>query len=452
MSKQSESVMSTRSEIEDRRLPAMDCPPDAPAGTAPQPSPDDLQRQAKRAEARAAALAAENKQLRAERTKAVLAAAQAQKSINAAAQPGPDAPQQRLDALTSGMKLAEDALRAAERERETAVRAAEEALHEDYARRIEAIHLQHSGAMAAEAEAAVQRAAEKVEERIAALTSALAGAEAALRTAERECEVALLAAEATARAELERQLDAVRRDHTAELEAQARGAQMRFAEELMSALSAAHATWKQETEKRLREAKEDGLRALAQAEANWRRRHKATLWRAARLWRARERGRLAETKRQWQALHRAALDRVKRRARRSFWQAASVQQARKRLAAFAATYVTPRAPEGGDAAGGMPAAAPLGVMAVALIVVAIHLSPAPPFPDAAPEPMAAASAHPLPRDQVSALASDRANETRPAPVAGVKPAKRATASPTEAELRRGLQEKIRKLRMALPAP
>jgi hypothetical protein len=80
------------------------------------------------------------------------------------------------------------------------------------------------------------------------------------------------------------------------------------------------------------------------------------------------------------------------------------------------------------------------------------LSPAPPFPDAAPEPMAAASAHPLPRDQVSALASDRANETRPAPVAGVKPAERATASPTEAELRRGLQEKIRKLRMALPAP
>jgi hypothetical protein len=105
-------------------------------------------------------------------------------------------------------------------------------------------------------------------------------------------------------------------------------------------------------------------------------------------------------------------------------------------------------------------------MAVALIVIAIHLSPAPPFPDAAPEPMAAASAqplpHPLPRGQVSALASDRAKKTRPAPAAAgsVKPAERATVSPeggakaqpTEAELRQRLQEKIRMLRMAQPAP
>jgi hypothetical protein len=422
----------------------MDCPTDATAGTAPQPSPDDLRRRAKRAEARAAALAAENKQLRSERTKAVLAAAHAQKSVGAALQPGPDAPQQRLDALTGGMKLAEEALRTAEREREAAVRAAEEALHEDYARRIEAIHLQHGGAMAAEAEAAEKRAAEKVEERIAALTSALAGAEAAL-----------VAAEASARASFEHQLDAVRRDHTAELEAQARGAQNRLAEELMSALSAAHAAWKLETEKRVGKAKEDGLRALAQAEAAWRRRHKVTLWRAARLWRARERGRLAEAKQQWQAVHRAALDRVKRRARRSLWQAASVQRARKRIAAFAATHIAFRPLDGGDAAGGKPAAAPLGVMAVALIVIATHLSPAPPFPDAAPEPVAAASAHPLPHDQVSALASDRESKARPAP-----PAARATvvpeapdeAPPTEAELRQRLLEKIRMLRMAHPAP
>jgi len=442
----------------------MDCPPDAPAGTAPQPSPDDLRRRAKRAEARAAALAAENKQLCSERTKAVLAAAQAQKAIGAALQPSPDAPQQRLDALASGMKLAEDALRAAEREREAAVRAAEEALHEDYARRIEAIHLQHSGAVTAQAEAAAQRAAEKVEERIAALTCALAGAEAALGAAERECEVALLAAEATARAELERQLGAVRRDHTAELQAQARGAQTRFAEELMSALSAAHATWKQETEKRLREAKEEGLRALAQAEATWRRRHRVTLWRAARLWRARERGRLAEAKRQWQALHRVALDRVKRRARRSLWQTASAQRARKRIAAFAATHFTPRPPEGGDAAGGKPSAAPLGAMAIALIVVAVHFSPAAPFPDAAPETMGTASAQAMSREQISALAPDRRDKARPAE--GVarsvpsKPAETATALPeirdkaplSEAELRRRLQEKIRMLRTAQPAP
>jgi hypothetical protein len=315
-----------------------------------------------------------------------------------------------------------------------------------------------------------------VEERIATLTSALAGAEAALHAAERECEVTLLAVEATARAEFERQLDAVRHDHTAELEAQARGAQLHLAEELTSALATAHAGWKQDTEKRLRKAEESGLRDLARAEANWRRRHKVTLWRAARLWRTRERGRLAEAKRQWQASHRQALDagnqrwqarldRMKRRARRSLWPTATAQRVRNRIAAFVGAQFALDPPESGEAAGADPAVAPLGVMAVALIVIAIHLTPAAPFPDAAPEPMATASAQAMPHEFVSALAPDRENKDRPAPGAATlakpaQPMESAAAEPdvrdeaqaADAELRRRLQEKIRMLRKAQPAP
>jgi hypothetical protein len=434
---------------------------------APPASLGALQRRAERAEARATALAAENKQLRSERTRAVLAAAHAQKAIAATCPPSA-APQQPLDALAGSIKPAEEALRNVEQEREKAVRVAEEALHEEYARRIEAIRLQHSGEIAAQAESAEKRAAEKVEDRIATLTDALAGAEAALRAVVRECEAAAHAAEATARAEFERRIDTLRSAHADELEAQARAAQTKFAEEIMTALATAQETWKKETEKRLGEAKEDGLKAIARAEANWRRRHKVTLWRAARLWRMRERGRLVASKRGWQSLHRQALDagnrrwqvrldRVKRRARRSVWPAASVQRVRTRVAAFAEARLTVRPPESSEVGGAKPSAAPLGAMAIALIVVAVHFSPAAPFPDAVPETMGTASAQAMSREQIPAPTLDRRDEARPAEGAArslpSKPAEAATALPEEhdkaplsdAELRRRLQERIRRI-------
>jgi hypothetical protein len=224
--------MSTRSSIEDQASrPEMS----GPGGTAEHPSEQSLEtlrRRAKLAEINASALEAENKQLRSERAKAVLAAAHAEKSVKECLHPVPVEPEQRLDALTAGMKIAEEALHAAERERETAIRAVEDSLRKEYSQRVEAIRRCHAAELAAQFQEAEKRARQEVIDQINTLKRALQDAREALPAGDGESKSAMRAFEESLRKEFSQRIEAIRRSHAAELTSRCHEAETRTRQEV----------------------------------------------------------------------------------------------------------------------------------------------------------------------------------------------------------------------------
>jgi hypothetical protein len=297
---------------------------------------DAVRRRAEEAEARALALAAENTQLRAERTKAIMAAAKAERAAAGSLNADTADPDQKLAALTHELKTAEDALRASERERESAARSLEGSLRQAFAER----------------------------------------------------------------------LDAMRQGHAAELEARSRESKERFAEELMSAVSTANAAWKKDTEARVRAARKRNRAGLARVQAIWRLRSRAALLQAARVWRGREKQRLADARQKWDVMHREALeacnrrwqaryDRLRRRMRRPLrmpswqptaWRAPAERLFRAagcRLAAMGRAFRAPAPRQ-------MPGSE-TGLVAVAVLLLAVLLPPTAPFFPADAGPMVAAA-------------------------------------------------------------
>ncbi len=218
--------MSLRAAIENRATPSEMPQPDATDGRSSTDASESWRRRAKRAEDKATALEAENQQLRSERTTAVLAAARAEKAAKEAQPPAAEAPKQQLDALTTGMKIAEEAVRGAEAAREAAIREVRESLRDEYAQRVEAMRRCHAAALAANFEQAEAQARQAVTDEIESLRKDLDEARAALAMRDGDAN-AIRAVEDSLRKDFARRIDAIRRGHAAELTARCEEAESR---------------------------------------------------------------------------------------------------------------------------------------------------------------------------------------------------------------------------------
>ncbi len=449
--------MRVRSGTENQQPISTKCELKVTAENSSHQSPESLRKQAQLAEVRARALESENKQLRSERAKAVLAAAHAERAARENPPPAAEEPKQRLDSLANGMKVAEEALRTAEREREAAIRAVEEALRKEYSQRVEAIRLSHAAQLTALSQEAEMRARQVVKQEIDLLIDELKDTEEALRVAEEERDAALrIVAAAT---DFPARMEAMRQSHAAELEAQAQQAKKRFAEELMTTLSTAHAAWKQDTEQQLQRARKAAQKDLVRAKAAWRRRSTVAFWKVARIWQARERKRLAVARQTWAERQRAALDacdrrwrcrfdRLKKRARRHTWQLAMWRGIKQRIVAFAKLHAGPgrfgvRPPEFKQPAAGH-AGVHAGFVAAILVFVAVQFSPTERFPSEEGESMSfAAAAQTMPEGQLAKLPDDQArddrSEARDAAKVRQKPSAQWNEKPATGQIGEGLR-------------
>ncbi len=483
--------MRKQSDIEKQTPPSTQHRKDTTGESPPQRLLDTLCQRAERAEAKALGLETENSALRSARAKAFLAAAKAEKALKENGTPATDRPNLPPDVLKTKEKSAEKALRAAERE--TAMPAIEESLRKDYSREMEAIRRSHAAELAAQLQEAAARARRETAQQIETLTNDLKSANESLRLAKHEHDDTVRAIQESLKKEFSREIEAIRRSHAAELAAQSKHAKQAFAKELMLALSNANTAWREDTDERLRKAKNDAQNALARAQTRWRWRSKVALLRTARVWRRRESFRLTETKRNWDVTHRAALDardrhwqgkldRVKRRrpterAPRPQWRLMLRWTDRARMGARATLnalsgHLRLRPPEFGRSAIGHA-----GFFAVLLIFLAVHFFPtapvesggpedvrrdSPPSLQVTPESQARRNA-PGPQKQMPTTRKESASpgSTTDRSIAAPPgaPAKPAVGSPpkrpekqlTEVELRRRLQQNIRRLRMKISA-
>lgn len=438
--------MRMKSGIEDQSSGPAEGRPD---GTAEPPSRallDAVSNRAERAEERAAALETENRQLRSERTKIALAAARTEAA-------SPEFTSRRAEQAEAGaLALAAEnrQLRSARVEStlaaeqagpgsfETAFRRAE--LAEARALALEAENQQlrteraHAVVAAARAEHALQEnrplSRDELEQSPESPMAELRSDDAVLRAAALEREAAVRTVEASLRKELSQRIDAMRHSHAAELEARSQEDKKRFAEEIMSAMSAADATWRKDTEARIRKARERAGDALARAEAMWRLRSRIAVLRVALVWRARERHRLADAKRHWEATHRdtieacnrrwqAKLDRLTATVRRPQWRPDFQRNWRPnwrlwvwrpktwqpkawrpeawrigmaRVFAFAKLDPPTERRAAGVPAPGQARLADAGFVAATLVFMALYLPPTAPFSAADAEPIAVAAA------------------------------------------------------------
>lgn len=463
-------------ETENRRLRSERTQTILAAAATEAASPDTTHRSAEHAEARSLALAAENQQLLSERTGSALAAAQAEPDSFEAAIRRAELAEARALALEAENKQ----LRAERAKAIVAAARAENELKESRLPRTDE-SWQSPGSPPAE----------------------LQYGGAALRIAAFEREAAVRTIEASMRQELAGRIDAMRHRHAAELEARSHEAKARFAEELMSAMSAADMAWRNDAAARLRNARERAKAALARAEAAWRLRSRLALLRAALVWRARERQRLAGARRSWETMHREAieacnrrwqvkLDRLKATVRRpswrpdfrpdwrpkwrllawrpKAWRPEAWRAGMARAFAFAKLDPRPEVRAVGVSAPGEARIADAGFVAATLVFMALYLPPTAPFSAADAEPMAvAAAAQAKTATQVAKLRPDTAGHGlaadghRNAPAKAKRdasaaplqaPAKSAAgpagngpeAQATEKERRLRLLEKIQRLR------
>lgn len=468
-------------ETENRRLRSERTQTILAAAATEAASPDTTHRSAEHAEARSLALAAENQQLLSERTGSALAAAQAEPDSFEAAIRRAELAEARALALEAENKQ----LRAERAKAIVAAARAENELKESRLPRTDE-SWQSPGSPPAE----------------------LQYGGAALRIAAFEREAAVRTIEASMRQELAGRIDAMRHRHAAELEARSHEAKARFAEELMSAMSAADMAWRNDAAARLRKARERAKAALARAEAAWRLRSRLALLRVALVWRARERQRLVGARQRWEAMHRdaidacnrrwqAKLDRLKATVRRpsrrpdfrpdwrpswrllawrpkawrpEAWRPEAWRTGMTRALAFARLDPPPEARVLGVPAPGQARIADAGFVAATLVFMALYLPPTAPFSTADAEPMAvAAAAQAKTATQVAKLRPDTAGHGlaadghRNAPAKAKRdasaaplqaPAKSAAgpagngpeAQATEKERRLRLLEKIQRLR------
>lgn len=505
--------------IEDQPSGPADGRPDGTAERAPRALLDAVSKRAEYAEAKALALETENRRLRSERTQTILAAAATEAASPDTTHRSAEHAEARSLALAAENQqlLSErtgSALAAAQAEPdsfEAAIRRAE--LAEARALALEAENKQLRAERAKAIVAAARAENELKESRLPRTDESWQSPEsppaelqndgAALRIAAFEREAAVRTIEASMRQELAGRIDAMRHSHAAEFEARSHEAKTRFAEELMSAMSAADMASRNDAAARLRKARERAKAALARAEAAWRLRSGIALLRAALVWRARERQRRAGARQRWETVHREAidacnrrwqakLDRLKATARRPSWRPdfrpdwrpkwrllawrprawrpEAWRAGMARAFAFAKLDPRPEVRAVGVSAPGEARIADAGFVAATLVFMALYLPPTAPFSAADAEPMAvAAAAQAKTATQVAKLRPDTAGHGlaadghRNAPAKAKRdasaaplqaPAKSAAgpagngpeAQATEKERRLRLLEKIQRLR------
>lgn len=282
--------------------------PDSSAAKMSERSLDALWKRLGVAEATVRSLEKENEQLRAERARAVLAAARATDGANDKGQTATNRSGSKFEALTKELKLAEAARVEAAREREAAIDAVSDALKEEYSQRIAILQAQHADELTALSAVAGKQARKAVEEELGMLASEVSDARQALAIAGRQHETDLRALEESLSKKYAEQIEALHRHYASTLENLSRRKKEQFATELMSSLSTAHASWREDTAAQLRRATEAAAKAVKDERRRWRRRQMLTLRRAARVWRRRERGRLREARAQWELAQRRAID------------------------------------------------------------------------------------------------------------------------------------------------
>ncbi len=318
----------------------------------PPETPETWRRRAKDAEAKAVALEAENTQLRSERTNAVLAAARAEKSAQDAQQPIAEEPTQKLDALTTGMKIAEEALREAERERDDAIRNVRDSLRQEYAQRVEAIRRCHAAELSAQFEKSEMQARQAVADELDALKKDLQEARAALSAAGGSAD-AVRTVEVSLRKEFSRRIDAIQRGHAAELSARCRDAESRARQEITDQIDTlgneltvareALRTAGHERESALQRAEESLRSEFARQYDALRERHAIEL--AAQLSDAKKRfaeelmANLAAAHAEWQADTEKKLQRARREARDALARVRAVWRRRSKAAVWKGAMV-----------------------------------------------------------------------------------------------------------------
>lgn len=282
--------------------------PDAPATNMSERSLDALWKRLDVAESTVRTLERENEQLRAERTRAVLAAARATKESND--QHGSVANESGLnfETLTKELKLAEAARAEAARERQAAIEAVREALKEEYSRKIAIIQEKHADELAALSAMAAKQARSTVAKELDSLASDVSDAKRALIIARQKHEEDLRILEENLGKRYGEQIEALHRHYATALETLSRQKKEQFATELMSSLSSAHAAWQEDTAKQLQRAAKAAANAVDVERTRWQRRHKLTLRRAARRWRRRERRRMLAARAQWNSARRRAVE------------------------------------------------------------------------------------------------------------------------------------------------
>ena len=259
-----------KSGIEDQPSGPAEGLPDGTAERAPRALLDAVSKRAEHAEAKALALETENRHLRSQRTRTILAAAATEAASPETASRSTEhaearalalaAENQQLRSERTGSALA--AAQAAPDSFETAIRRAELAEARTLALETENKQLR---AERAKAIVAAARAENELKESLLprpdeswqspeSPPAELQNDGAALRIAAFEREAAVRTIEASMRQELAGRIDAMRHSHAAELEAQAHEAKTRFAEELMSAMSAADMAWRNDAAARLRKS------------------------------------------------------------------------------------------------------------------------------------------------------------------------------------------------------
>ena len=350
-----------------------------------QPSLESLSRKVEIAEAAIRDLEAENRQLRHERTQAVLAAANTRQLGEGDQGPEDGSAKQRFEGLTNGMKIAEAARREAARERKSAIRAVEEALRQEYAERIKAIQEHQATELATLSRTAAKRARDEVANQLGVLSGELADARQALQAARRDHDKALRKIEDALVQKYSRQIEELDRSHAENVEKLSRLHKEQFAEALMSSVSEARAAWQKDTKKQLQRARSDAAKGAARDIARVQRRSRVFIRRAARAWRARERRRLADARSEWLNLHRQTLaindrrwrtrfGRLKRWARHVRWLTEYWRRQKGRIATILMTYdrIAKDAFEKNDDS--TPSPIPGGIMALVLLFLGVSFS------------------------------------------------------------------------------
>ena len=260
------------------------------------------------AEATVRSLEMENEQLRVERAQAVLAAARATEESTDRRQPTTNEPGPTFEALTKELKIAEAARAEAAREREAAIEAVSDALEAEYSARIAALQEKHADELAALSALADRQAREAVANELELLASDLSEAKDALVIVKRERAKDLRALEEGLGKKYDEKVEALHLHYATVLEKLSKQKKEKFATELASSLSSAHAAWREDTTRQVRRANESAAMAIEEERARWRKRQKRALLRAARVWHRREFGRLQAAREQWKLAQRRSID------------------------------------------------------------------------------------------------------------------------------------------------
>lgn len=297
-----------KSIVDQHRSRSGDGHPGTSATRVPERSLDALWKRLDVAEATVRSLEKENKQLRAERARAVLAAARAAEESKDKGRPATNEPGPTFEALTKELKIAEAARAEAAREREAAIEAVSEALQAEFSQRIAALEEKHADELAALSALADRQAREAVAKELDVLASEISESKDALVTGRHERERDLRALEEGLGKKHDEQIEALHRHYETVLEKLSRQKKEQFATELASSLSSAHAAWREDTAKQVRRATETAVKTIKDERARWQRRQKRTLRRAAHVWRRREHRRLRAARAQWESAQRRAID------------------------------------------------------------------------------------------------------------------------------------------------